>query len=240
LRDLTFYSLHELRAAVVALMEEFNDRPMKDHGGKTRSQRFLEIDLPYAKQLPETPFEISTIAVCKAGSNYHVRFENHHYSVPFKFAGKSIDVFQKGGIVELYHDGVHICRHRLGKRNWGYTTVDEHMPKAHQFVKGFTPEYLLAEAAKIGEHAVTAMKMLLESRSHPEQAFNAGMGIIRQTKQYGNERVNAACRRAIHFRSVTYKTIETILKQGLDKQPFESPKTTQKPVLHSNLRDSII
>ena len=83
------------------------------------------------------------------------------------------------------------------------------------------------------------MKIILESRTHPPQAFNAGMGVIQQTKVFGNERVNAACRRAIHFRSVTYKTVETILKQGLDKQPFDAQKTPPKPLQHSNLRDSI-
>jgi hypothetical protein len=59
---------------------------------------------------------------------------------------------------------------------------------------------------------------------------------MRLGKEYGPERLEAACARALALSLVGYKSIESILKNGLDRQPLpEKPKDTP-PLEHDNIR----
>ncbi|MFT3945696.1 MAG: hypothetical protein QM763_24870 [Agriterribacter sp.] len=59
---------------------------------------------------------------------------------------------------------------------------------------------------------------------------------MRLGKQYGNDRLEAACTRALAGEVFTYRTIDNILKNNLDKQPFVSQQELFKTPPHDNLR----
>ena len=46
------------------------------------------------------------------------------------------------------------------------------------------------------------------------------LGILRLGKTYGNDRLEAACQRALTLGSHSYKSLESILRHGLDRQPL--------------------
>ena len=239
LRNNTFFSLAEINEAVGKLLEEYNDRPMKSYGNQSRRERFMLLDKPYLRELPETKFEITSIAAdVTVAPNYHIRFENHHYSVPHEIARTKVDVYQKGSIIEIYQNNVHVCRHKKGPANYGYTTTDNHMPENHKFVKGWSSSWFIFQAGKISSEVSTAVKEILESKHHPEQCFNAAMGVLRLAKAYGDNRLTNACRRARFFRSVSFRSIKSILEQKLDLRPWgEEIITPNIPqVVHENIR----
>ena len=61
------------------------------------------------------------------------------------------------------------------------------------------------------------------------------MGILRLAKRYSNDRLESACKRAIVIRGYSYKSIESILKSGLDLHQL--PETRPQPaVTHENIR----
>ena len=76
------------------------------------------------------------------------------------------------------------------------------------------------------------------SEVHPEQGFRACLGIIRLGNKYGPERVEAACARALLIKGHSYKSVKSILENGLDRQPglFDRASGTSAPVNHSNIR----
>jgi hypothetical protein len=54
--------------------------------------------------------------------------------------------------------------------------------------------------------------------------LRAAQGVIRLGKKYGPARLEAACARALHFDNVKYRTVKSILHQGLDQAPlYEHP-----------------
>jgi hypothetical protein len=59
---------------------------------------------------------------------------------------------------------------------------------------------------------------------------------MRLGKEYGDERLEAACGRALTVGAVGYKSIESMLKQGLDKQPLPRKSPEKPPVAHDNIR----
>jgi hypothetical protein len=84
------------------------------------------------------------------------------------------------------------------------------------------------------------IQVVLDQRPYPQQAFNACPGIMRLGKSYGSARLEAACRRALHFGTVRYKSLESILKNGLDRQPLPNPEAAPESnaAPHENLRGS--
>ena len=78
---------------------------------------------------------------------------------------------------------------------------------------------------------------ILESRPHPEQGYRAALGIIRLAGRYGDDRAEAACARALRLRSYSYRSVESILRTGLDRQPLPGDKPALPPhPAHQNVR----
>ena len=92
--------------------------------------------------------------------------------------------------------------------------------------------------AKVGNAPATApvVETILASRPHPQQGFRACLGIMRLGKRYGDGRLEAACHRAIRIGACSYKSIESILKHDLDRQPLPSPPAAATVITHSNIR----
>ena len=63
------------------------------------------------------------------------------------------------------------------------------------------------------------------------------MGIMSLAKHYNPERLEKACTRALAIAGYSYKSVKSILKNGLDHQPllFEQTEETKSPI-HRNIR----
>ena len=91
----------------------------------------------------------------------------------------------------------------------------------------------------IGPSTAKLTGLILESRPHPEQGYRACLGILRLARQYGAERLEAACDRGLDIGARSYGSIQSILKHGLDRQPRRpSPQGELALPDHPNLRGS--
>jgi hypothetical protein len=82
------------------------------------------------------------------------------------------------------------------------------------------------------------IQTILERRAHPQQGLRSALGILRLGKGFGEARLEAACHRALRIGSCSYKSIESILRQGLDRQtPPEQPEL-ELTIAHENIRGS--
>jgi transposase len=77
---------------------------------------------------------------------------------------------------------------------------------------------------------------VLSSRRHPQQGYRTCLGILRLGKSYGDERLEATCQRALLLGTYRYKSIESILKNGLDKRPLPQQQELNLPEDHDNIR----
>lgn len=237
LRNCTFFSLADLNQAVWEALELYNDRPMQQYK-KSRKERFELLDKPYAKLLPSSPFQFTQVKYdVRVAPNYHIEFDKHYYSVPHEIARECVDVYQINNILEIYHDGKHICRHKKEPPNYRYTTKDEHMPSNHKFVKGWSAPWFIAQAHKTGTAMAELVTRVMLNRKHPEQGFRTAMGLLSLSKKYQKERVEKAAGRALFFGNLTCKAMKAILEQGLEGKTIDQKqKQNKKTVLHENIR----
>ena len=77
---------------------------------------------------------------------------------------------------------------------------------------------------------------ILRQKPHPEMGYRSCLGIIRLSKKFGGERVEAASSRAIACRAFSYKSVKSILSAGLDQ--LEALPSEERPAIpaHENVR----
>ena len=158
--------------------------------------------------------------------------------MPFSFIGKTVNTIYDTDIVEIYHDHKRIAIHTRSFKPHDFTTIIEHMPENHQRhseQQGWTSEYFMEQAAKIGPSAHLYMQGVLKAKKITEQAYTACLGILRLAKSYSPLRVEAACKRALGGQSFTYTTISNILHNNLDTIDTEQLFLFDMPE-HNNLR----
>jgi len=239
LRNETFFSLDELNARIWELLEKLNDKPMRDYGNVSRRELFESIERSHLQSLPDQRFVYAQWKAAKVNIDYHVEFEKHFYSVPHQLTRARVEIRATAMTIEVYYGDKRVASHRRSVRKGGHTTIAEHMPKSHRKHLEWTPSRLTKWAGSIGPKTQTLAATILDSRRHPEQGYRSVLGLLRLAKQYGNDRLEAACARALQAGArSSYRPVATILKSGLDRVPLESdaPQQTALPLEHSNVR----
>ena len=233
LRNRIFTTLYDMNKAIAELLERFNRKLMKKFG-KSRLELFENLDKPNALPLPESPYEYADWKPVKPSINYHVEYDHHYYSVPYTFIHQVLEVRATARIVEINHSGQRICSHTRSFQKHAYTTVREHMPLAHQKYLNWTPERIMERAQQSGDTVRSLVEQILARRQFPEQAYRTCLGIVRLTKHFSAQRLNAACQRALAYRIHTYRGIKNILAKNLDELLPEA--TPQRSRSHENIR----
>ncbi len=236
LRHRRFFSLAELNAAISELLVDLNARPFKKLPG-CRASAFEALDQPALNPLPATRLPMAAFKPARVNVDYHVEFEGHYYSVPHRLkSGTPVELRIAATTVEVLAGNRRVAVHALSDQRGAHTTIAEHMPAAHRAHSEWTPQRLIAWGLRIGEATAAVVRWQMEHRPHPEQGYRACLGLRRLARQYGHERLEAACARAITINSRTYRSVNAILAAGLDRQPLpDSPETKPMPE-HANVR----
>lgn len=237
LRNETFYSLDELWSAVRPLLDRLNDRVMRKVG-RSRRDLFEKEERGALKALPATRFEMAEWKRARVNIDYHAEFERHYYSVPYSYLGAEVEIRATASVIEIFKGTRRIASHPRSRERNRATTVIEHMPKSHREYSEWSPSRLCAWAKKMGPSSAAVVEEIMKRRMHPVQGFRSCLGILRLSKQFGAERLERACTRAVAYNAYSYKSIETILKQGLDARPTRPEKIAVQIPLHENIRGS--
>jgi transposase len=235
LRRQTFFTLAALNAAIGQALATLNLRPFQKLPG-SRHSRFLTLDQPALRPLPPTPYEYAEWKKARVHIDYHVEVDHHYYSVPYALVRQLVDVRLTAHCVECFYKGQRVSSHRRSSLKGQHTTVTAHMPTAHQAYAEWTPERLVRWAETSGPATAQLVSTILATRVHPLQGFRSCLGIMRLGKTYGDDRLEAACARALMLQAHSYKSVASILRHGLDQQPLTPDRVSPPSILHPNLR----
>jgi transposase len=235
LRHRQCFSLAELNRAIRELLETLNHRPFRKLPG-TRRALFEQLDKPALRPLPVDAYEYAEWKQARVHIDYHVEVRGHYCSVPHALIKKQVDVRITANIIECFCRGRRIASHRRSHHKGRHTTVTAHMPETHRQAGEWSPQRLERRAARIGTATARRVRHRLTVRQHPRQACRSCSGILRPGNTCGNDRLEAACRRALTLGSHSCKRIESILRHGLDRQPLAEQTGAALPEDHDNIR----
>ncbi|MGZ5000600.1 MAG: IS21 family transposase [Methylomonas sp.] len=239
LRRQTFFSLHDLNAAIRPLLAQLNAKPFKKLSGN-RLSAFESLDKPALRPLPTASYEFAQWKKARVNIDYHIEFEGHYYSVPHTLVGKEIECRITASTVECLYQQQRVAVHVRSAKRGAHSTIDEHMPKSHRAHMRWTPGKLLNWALSIGPATRDVVEYQLTHKPHPEMGYRTCLGLLALARQYGHERLEAACQRALAIHSPYRKSVLSILQAGLDQTPLPPNQTTpaKEPVTpcHDNVR----
>lgn len=234
LRNRTFFSLDELNEEIKALLVKLNTTPFQKMNG-CRESVYLDIEKRELKPLPPYRYEMADWKKAKVNIDYHIELEKNYYSVHYKLIHKSTRIRYTSRTVEIFHDGKRVASHPRLSGKGKYSTLPEHMPKSHKEYLAWTPSRITQWASVSGPYTEELVEKIMALREHPEQGFRSCMGVMRLGKQYGDDRLELACKRAIKIGGTSYHSIKSILEKGLELHPLPDEDTSE-PIDHDNIR----
>jgi transposase len=191
--------------------------------------RFQEVEHARLQPLPETPYDMAVWKKITVQRDCYVEFDKAYYSVPYRLVTQ--EVWVCGGIqqVRIYTPKHQlVATHERAQRPGERLTHLDHLPP--EKVPGLTLDRqdCLATAAQVGAATLRVVQTLLDDPVI-DRLPSAGR-LLRLRHEFGAERLEAACQRAIHFDDLAYKTVKRILTQGLEHEslptPIPSPEAT--------------
>ncbi len=196
--------------------------------GTTKEQplvRFQEVERARLKPLPEAPYDLAVWAEVIVPSDGHIVFDNSYYSVPLE-QEQGTHLFVRGGaqqvvIYDLQHQWV--ATHDRATQPGQRLTHPNHLPP--EKVQGLLLDRPTCRAAAedIGPATSQIVAGLLD-----DQVINrlrtAGR-LLKLRDQYGDQRLEAACAKALQYDEPVYTTVKRILSGGL-----EAEKVVDEPV----------
>ncbi|MCX6226983.1 MAG: IS21 family transposase [Bacteroidia bacterium] len=234
-RNRIFFSLHELNCAIKIELEELNRQPFQKLPGSRLSQ-FESLEKATLKPLPLEPYIFAEWKKATVGMDYHVALDGHYYSVPYNLVKKELDSRYTQNTVEFFYKSKRVASHKRSYQKGAHTALTEHMPKSHQEYTRWNPKEIMHWAETHGEATVTLFTKIMGHSIH--KGFRICVGIISLGKSYGEERLEAACKRALGIGAYSYKSIESILKNNLDQMPLISEQSSAHitELDHENVR----
>ena len=169
--------------------------------------------------------------------DYHIAVAKHCYSVPYTLVRATVDVRLTATMCEILHHGTRVAAHVRRHTPGGYSTDPAHRPTSHTRHLEWTPSRLVHWGETIGVATGAVVAHILEHKPHPEQGYRACLGLMSLGKRYGSTRLEAAAQRAQATGAMTYRSLHSILKLGLDQASPESVDAiTHLPATHDNVR----
>jgi transposase len=233
LRHQTFFSLEEANRAIAQVLKDMNGRVMR-RLGLSRSDLFQSVEKPALRPLPESDYEFAEWKLARVAPDYHVEAECYFYSVPHELLRAQVDVRITDRTIEVFHRGKRVAAHARRYGGQRHDTIPEHMPSAHRRYAAWTPQRFECWAATIGPNTQGLVIAILANRPHPEQGFRTCFGIMKLFRGIDRSRAEAVAARAFAIGALNYKSVESILKNNLDRAPAAAESATV--IEHTNVR----
>ena len=235
LRASTFFSLDELNETIRYWVDELNNRITRTYP-KSRTTRFLELDYPALNPLPEQRYSYSQwVYQVRVGSDYHVEFEEHSYSVPYHFANLLVDLRVRDDWLDIVHQRRVISSHKLKKQR-GFSTLSEHLAPNHSHFQDSQPEALLVWAEAIGQETLRFVKDNLALRRDFATGLKAVIALKRDVRkgEISSSRLESACAYANGLNILSSERLRSIIRNESDLRP--SFQRSAPLVEHANIR----
>jgi transposase len=201
--------------------------------------RFEQTEKSRLKTLPETPYDLAVWKQVKLHRDCYVVFAGSFYSAPCRLVGQKLWVCAGTRQVRLYTAKYELAAtHERAQKAGERHTHPDHLPQEKLPGLLLDRESCLSEAVEIGSAVEQVVQVILDDPV-VERLPTAGR-LVRLRKRFGDERLEAACRRALAFDDPSYKTVKRILVQGLEQEQPAIPLTLPPATAFARGKDELV
>lgn len=193
--------------------------------GTTRKQpltQFETIEKAALAPLVKERFDTPRWATPKVHPDCHVRFNYALYSAPYRYKGKKATVRGDSKLVRIYVGGKLVKTHPTQPPGGNHTDHDDYPPEKTPYTMR-DANYLIRRARERGE-SIGAFTERLLSGTFPWAKLRSAQKLLRLCDRYGDQRMESACRRALHFDLINVHRVQRIVEKGLERDAAPSPR----------------
>lgn len=217
LRNTTFYSFDDLKAAVRKRLDEFNRKPFQKRDG-SRYEVFQE-EKAYLQELPAIPYEIAKWVYGRSVNlDCHIVYDKNRYSCPYQYVGRKADLKVTDSNIEIYVKGERVATHNKFPDYVSnkYSTHEEDMPDRFQNPQ-WDQDRIVRWAYSIGRYTGEVVDRILAGVQIKEQGYNPSLSVLKLGKAYSDARLETACELALtKVRTPRYHHLKSILAANQD------------------------
>ena len=217
IRHRVFFTLHELNAAIRKIVDQLNNRPLQGLS-ISRRQLYETTDKLALRPLPQDRFETPEWKEVRVNNDYHVKFDDCFYSVPYNLIREKVDLRATATTVEIFFRGQRVASHKRLHEPRSSATIPEHMPKEHREYAAWTPSKIVEVAEQIGPSTHRFVQTMLGDGKRQASGYRRALGVVRLGKTYGEERLENACSKALGMKEFSYTSLKNMLESGFDKK----------------------
>jgi hypothetical protein len=210
---------------------------MRIHG-TTKVQplhQFEQFEQARLLKLPSSPYDLAIWKQATVHRDCYVVFDNAFYSAPFRLIGQPVQVRCGSREVRIYAtDFQLVATHPRAQQSGERLTHPDHLPPEKLSGLLLEEEHCRVAATDIGVATFQVVEALLGDGVIDRR--RTVLRLLRLRERYGDERLEAACARALHFEAPTYLTVKRILAQNLDQQ--EQPPPSPSPPARTFVRNA--
>lgn len=211
--------------------EQFASRRTVRGLGDSPANIFEQQEKSVLKDLPLNRWSIVSIAKAKIQQTWRIQYDNAFYSVPYQHIGETVTVHADTAMVVIYLKEKEIARHIRAAHEWEIKRSDHHAPIGSEAAYQQNQESLLRWSTDIGDQ-VHRMSQAIFSRQGID-GVQSVRSLCHLAKQYGAEKLNQACMRALSFKATRYREVKKILVADQEKA---SAATSTDTIKSSNFR----
>lgn len=214
LRKRLFTSLGELNDAIRKLLVDLNNRPFQKLPG-SRTSTFEQIDKPALRALPSRLYEYVEFRRARVGMDKMVDVGGRLFSAPANLVSQAVDVRVTATVVEVLHGGRRIASHIRTPGNQPVIDPAHLTPADHAFSM-WTADRELQWATGMGPKTLEFMSLQLAASTNKTTGYRLGLGMRKLATEYGQERIESTCARALESGATRLASLRTILVNRLD------------------------
>ena len=199
---------------------------VRDHGTTHEEPltRYHNVERATLNPLPTQPFELIKAYRATLHHDCHVVVDGRYYSAPHTLIGKKLDIYVGRRVVEIYHETELVATHLVVEKKGGRATRLAHYPEHKRDWLEKTPQRCRELAVAVGPWCGKAVAQLLSDRV--QDRLPSVHSLLRLKEKVGQERLEAACERAVHYGDPRYVRVKRIINAGLENEPLDEQTTT--------------
>lgn len=231
-----FLMLEEANIMLMQLVEEYiNKAPFRGNKDTPRLSLFNTYEKVFARKIERAlPTYVEHIPNLVVKKDYHVKIRDNFYSVPYIYAGKTVDVSIEGGLVNIYCQNSLIESHVQRTSKGAYVTKQANMPENHRKVleKELTyPESICSVASALSNELYSFCLALLK-RGNFQESKKGCIHMINLYKRHPNDFLlyNCAIQSILHDSELKYLNTYVLDKAIKELKEYRNSHDGNLPV----------
>jgi transposase len=234
LRDLRFFSLEALNAALLEKTMEHNQTRMQ-RTDYSRQEKFLADERQLLTPLPPIEFEVKYYTELRVGQNncIYLGRDKRYYSVPYIYIGMKVQVIYTRTLVGIFCKNERIATHER-VAGFGYSTVAEHLCSAHRHYNERNPNYYIEMAKKKSALLAEIITHIFDGPNPPETFYKTCDGLLSLCRKTDQALFEKACQIALAHSIFSYRFVKSLIENQSLLMEEEQYKPLPSP--QNNLR----